>query len=104
MTLLSRWCAALREFPTDFFSRHPRYRVTDDGGKEARFAEDLVFNRFRARLSIDTARRLLAVVDSLSDRGANAFDAFLTLAESMAGITHQPPTSESGKSRRSGRP
>jgi DNA-binding Xre family transcriptional regulator len=65
---VSRICAALKTSPVDLFRLHERYRP--EARDEATFAEDLVFDRFRALLSHQSARRLVRLIEIWNDRGS----------------------------------
>ncbi len=74
---ISKVCAALRLSPIDLLQRHERYHP-EQGGR-TQFADDLVFDRFRAVLDRGEASRLVRVIELLRDSGA--FEEVLTAAE-----------------------
>lgn len=63
---LSRVCTAMRMSPVDIFQLHERYNPASRQGSP--FAEDLIFNRFRAVLDVGKARKLLRVLEALRSR------------------------------------
>ncbi len=76
---LSTICAALQQTPIEIFHRHERYPVKDDARPS--FADDLIFNRFRAVLERGEASRLLRIVELAKDAGA--LGEILTTAEKI---------------------
>jgi len=97
---LSRICAALRTSPVDLFRKHERYGRLQ--GLEVRFAEDIVFDRFRALLTVDQARRLVTLIERLGSRHALA--PVLDAADALLGAREEPASAESPRTpRRSSR-
>ena len=87
---LSTICAATQQSPIEIFHRHERYPPKE--GDRPGFADDLIFNRFRAILDRGEASRLLRLVELAKDVGA--LDEILTTAEKVL------PTSLSGRNKR----
>jgi DNA-binding Xre family transcriptional regulator len=88
---LSRICAALKTDPVELFRRHERYKPET----RAPFAEDTIFDRFRALLTVDHARRLARLLEVLIDRQALA--KVIEAAEVALQVRRLEPTTRSGK-------
>ena len=77
---LSKICAALKIDPVRLLQRHERYNPESG----VAFAEDSVFDSFRALLERDEAARLIRILNALLERGAT--DQVFTAAEAMLGL------------------
>jgi len=104
---LSRICAALRTTPVDLFRKHERYGSLE--GREVRFAEDIVFDRFRALLTVEQARRLVTLLERLGSKHAlapvlDAADALLGARSEAESVTAEATPRRSSRSRRTRKP
>ena len=77
VNFLSRICAAMKLDPAALFQSFERYAPESRGS--VRFVEDAVYDRFRTLLTVDQARRTLAIFDRLHATGS--VDAAIELLE-----------------------
>ncbi len=94
--VLSMICAAEKINPDALFQAHESYRPEDRDG--VRYAEDAVFDRFRALLTVGQAKEALAVLDVVKRQGT--IDEYLKLEKARLGIRRQPAQNLAKRRRR----
>lgn len=89
--LLSHVCAATKLTPVKLFRLHPLYRP--ETREAAEQIDDPAFDRLRAVLTANQAKRLARIVQVMNETGA--FEKFLAAQESLLRIDDPSPSSVS---------